>query len=84
MRTRRCFRVVLNAEDGFVFVAQALNAVVIQINVRHFNLIGKRTGGNRKSVVMAGNGNGQGRFVSDRLISASMPKLEFVRGATEG
>lgn len=57
VRAGRGFRVVLDAEDGFGFVAQPLDAVVVQVEVAHFNLIGQRAGRYGKAVVVAGDGD---------------------------
>ena len=75
MRTRGCFGMILNAKDRQDFVFDACNSVIVNIDVRNYNVRGQGCLINRKTVVMSGNLNPFGFQVFYRLVTAAVAKL---------
>lgn len=64
-------------------MSEALDCVVIQIDVRHFAIRGKRIGIDREPMILRSDFNAPSREVFDRLIAAVMPEGQFVSSASE-
>ena len=78
VRTRRCFRMVLHRKDRLVFETQALDRLVIQINLSHdgtvfFQFLAR--GG--EAVILRRDGNFARLQVFHGLIAATVAKFEF-------
>ena len=83
MRAGGCFGVVLDAERRIFLVADALDRVIVQVGVRHFQVVWQRVAINRESVVLGRDFDLAGLVVHDRLVGTAVPELELVRlGAT--
>src|ERR1043166_445781 len=53
----RGFRVILHAEHGHFTMAHSFNGLVVEIDVRNFDLRGQRIGINGETVVLRGDGD---------------------------
>src|SRR5579864_3882481 len=70
---------ILYAEHGFVAMAETLQRLVVQIDVREFDrILVERIGINRESMIVRSDLYFLSNFVDDRMIRASMPELQLV------
>ena len=79
------FGVILNREDGEVFVAEAFDGVVVEVDLgdeRAAFFEARGVGG--EAVVLGGDGDLAGFQVFDGLIAAAVAELEFKGGAADG
>src|SRR5262249_12981823 len=84
VRAGRCFRVVLDAEDGVLLVAHALEGAVVEVDVRRLDVGGEGGGGGGENVVLGRDLDAAGGAVEDGLVGAAMAELEFERLRSEG
>jgi hypothetical protein len=57
MRTRRSLGVVLDAKDWQFLVAHSFNGLIVQVNVREFDVFRQRFRIHRETVVLGGDGD---------------------------
>ena len=78
MRSWRCFRVVLNGENGLGTMTETLARLVVEVDLGGFCFRGRQgLGINGKAVVLRGNTDFTRRQVFYRLIAATMTEFEF-------
>ena len=71
MRPRRCFRVVLHAEQRQRLMPQPFKRLVVQVNMRQLNFICvNRVGIDSEVVVVCRDLNLPGRVITDRMVAA--------------
>src|SRR5690554_2583869 len=84
MWSRRGLGMILHTEHSLVRMRETLDRVVVKVHVGDYSAHRpKRVGVRGEPVVLRGDLDLAGRFVSDRLIRAAMPELELVRPATQ-
>jgi len=77
--------VVLDAEDGKRFVAEAFDGLVVEVDVRHHAAVGFQGFAiDREAVILAGDFDPAGVEIFDRLIAAAMAELQLVRRRADG
>ena len=52
VRPRRGLRVILNGEDGKLFMTKALDAIIVEVDVGDFDIRRQAFGAHREAVVM--------------------------------
>ena len=72
--TRRGFRMVLNRDDRQRLVPHAFDALVVEIEVRHFNFGWQAIRLNGKTMIVRSNLDVPVARISDRLVTAAMTK----------
>ncbi|QTK80940.1 Thioesterase [Agrobacterium tumefaciens] len=77
LRTRRCFRVMLDGEDRLAGDAQPAIGAVEQRDMGLFDAFGQRLGVDRKAVVHRDDFNLAGREVFDRMVRAVMALMHL-------
>ena len=77
MRPGRGFRMILHAEDRQFLVTHSFDCAVVQVDVGHFNLGGKRPGIDCEAVILSGDCHFAGAQIFDRLIRAAVAKFQF-------
>ena len=75
MWTRRRFGMILNREDRQRLVPQAGDGVVVEVDMRNFDICGQAGGIDREAVVVGGDLDLAGREVFDRLVAAAVAKF---------
>lgn len=68
---------ILDREDGQRFVPQALKGLVVQIDMRRFNIRRKRRGVDSKAMVLGGNLHFACPLVENRLIGSTVAELQL-------
>ena len=82
--TGRIFGMILNGEDGQVFVAQPFYRTIIQINMGDFQLFGQTIGIDRVAVVLGGDMSASGGQFFHRMIAAAVAEFQFEGLSAEG
>ncbi len=78
VRAWRGFGVVLHAEEGSVFVAHAFVGVVVEIQVRDFDVAGgQRVGIDAEAVILRGDFDLVGQKIFYRMIRAVVAEFQF-------
>ncbi len=77
MRAGGGFRVALQAEDGFGFVAEALNRAVEQRAVRNFDVAWQAFIAHHETVVLRSNNHFAGFQIFHRMVGAAMSLRHF-------
>src|SRR6185436_18305510 len=84
VRTRRCLRMILNAEGRHRSVFHPFNGVVVQIEVRNIDLVQVQTFRiDREAVILCGNLYLLALEIQHRMIAAVMAEFQLVRFAAE-
>ena len=77
------FGMELYAERATLACAQTFNALIVQVDVRYFDVGRKTVGAHGKAVVVRRDLDAASYSIFHRLIAAAMTELEFVRFPTE-
>ena len=83
VRTRGRFGVELHAEGALRSRAQALHAVIVEIDMRDLNVTWESVGTNGKAVIVRGDFDAACEMILHRLIAAAVSEFEFVGFAPE-
>ena len=73
---------ILHAKSTQPITAQALDALIIQVQASHLHIVGQAASTDGKAVIMHGDRHRTLR-INDRLVAAAMPKEHLVRFATK-
>ena len=77
MRTRRGFRVILNAEDGMIAMPHPFHRTIIEIDVSYFYVRRQGFGVDSKTMILRSDRYSPGNQILYRLVSAAVTKLQF-------
>lgn len=83
MRPPRAFGMKLRGENFQVGNAQSFDAIVVEIEMRDFDVRRERRRAHGETVIVRGNFDAVGDQIFYRLICAAMSELQFVRFAAE-
>ena len=72
---------ILDTECGDVFATNPFHRLVIQIDVRDFDISRERFSLQGEAVVLRSDLDGAGLLIKDRLIGTAMSELQFVNFA---
>ena len=82
-RAGGCLGVILNGEDRQAAMANAFKRVIVEVDVRRFDVGGQCRGIDGKTVVLGGDLHLAAPLVAHRMIRASMAELELERGGSQ-
>src|SRR6266404_4033934 len=77
VRAGSCFGMILDREDWEDRVAHALDTLIVEISVRHFDFGRQAIGLQRKAVIMGSDFNMAVARIFNRLIAAAMTEHKF-------
>ena len=83
MRPWRGFGMVLHGKNWELFMLEAFDGMIVQIQMREFAIGGHRLPIDGKAVVLRGDFNLLRDQVLHRMIRAAVPELELIRIASE-
>jgi hypothetical protein len=73
---------ILNAEDRFAAVAQALDCLIVQVQMCDFHFgVAQRTGVDAEAMILGSDFDLARAVVQDRVVRAVMSELQLVRFA---
>lgn len=78
------FGVILHAEDGMPAMAHTFQRAVVEIEVGRLDVGGQRVRGDGEAVILRGNFDLACAAIEDRMIGATMAKLQLERLRTQG
>ena len=84
MRAGGGLGVILNAEDRQALVPQALEGLIVEVDVARLDVGGQRRRVDGEAVVLGGDLDLAGRLVADRVIGAAVAELELEGLGAEG
>ena len=84
MGTGRGFRVVLDAVDGFGFVAHAFDGLVVEVDAVDGDIFGKAGSVDSETVVLGSDFDFAGFEILDGLIGTAVAEFQFEGFSAEG
>src|SRR5260370_33447560 len=84
MRSRRGFRVVLDAKNGPGLVPHAFHGLVVQVDPIHNHVSGQGSRVHRETMVLRGDFHPAGRQILHRLVCAAVAKFQFEGPSAKG
>src|ERR1041384_6096483 len=78
VRAGRGFWVILHSESGHVFAADALDRLIVQVDVRDLDALRQRVRLQSEAVILRGDFDAARVAMQDRLIGSAMSELQLV------